>query len=295
MKEQSGYLTRQKNFTFYFFIFCIAPLISLAEGNPFVVGARAWGIANATVARHDQFSIYGNVAGMAGAKQPAVFSSFDSHFGFEGLNTVAFAVTTPFSSDLSGGFSVSRFGDKFYNELSMGIGAGHRINRVSLGMKVNYLQTAISIPSFAASHKAFVAELGGIVRLTSALSMGAHIYNLLQSSYSGDSRLRVPTVLKAGFQYSPAEAVTFSAEMNKNTDQPVSFRAGLEYQFLKKIYLRTGIATRPANHYFGTGFSASKFRIDYAVNTHPQLGWSHHFSLLYFLKSERIQKEEKLN
>ncbi|CAG5007415.1 hypothetical protein DYBT9275_04040 [Dyadobacter sp. CECT 9275] len=292
MKEQSGYLTRQKNFILFFILFGTSIHFSLAEGNPFVAGARAWGIANATVARHDQFSIYGNAAGMAASGQPALFSSFDSHFGFEGLNTVAFAITSPLSSDLSGGFSVLRFGDKFYNEFAMAIGAGHRINQVSLGMKVNYLQTAVNISSLSTSHRAAVMELGGIVKVTPALSVGAHMYNLLQSSYSGDLHARVPTVLKAGFQYSSGETVTFSAEMNKHTDQPVAFRAGLEYRFLKQLYLRTGISTRPVMHYFGTGFSTLKFRIDYAVSTHPQLGWSHHFSLLYLLKSAKGQKEK---
>ena len=287
MKEQSGYLSRQKNFIFFLIIFWpVSPKI-LAQNFPFLIGARSWGIGNATVAGSDYMSVSDNIAGLGGVSESVAFSTYDSHFGFDGLNTLGFGAVLPISEDLTTGFTIGRFGDKLYNELAMGMGAGHRIGRVSLGLKINYLQNAVNAPSLIISRKALVFEFGGIVQFTSDFSFGAHVFNMTQSSYSGDFGNKVPTVLRAGFLYKPQKNVYLSAEVDKNTDLPFSVKAGLEYQIWRNLYLRTGLSSRPLANHFGAGFKGGKFYMDYAVHTHPQLGWSHHFSLGYSLwKSE---------
>jgi hypothetical protein len=69
--------------------------------------------------------------------------------------------------------------------------------------------------------------------------------------------------------------------MEKNTDFPISVKAGLAYQIREKIWLRTGIASSPLTHHFGAGFKQGKFSINYAAHSNAQLGWSHHLSLAY--------------
>jgi|GEM_PF-140729 len=290
MKEQSGYLSRQKNFKLTFFIILALFTRATAQINPMTVGARSWGIANATVAGVDSYSVYNNVAGLAGNREASLLSSYDSHYGFEGLSTMGFAAVLPISEDFSSGFSIQRFGDKLYNELSMGIGVGHRIERFSLGIKINYLQTAINAPSLAFSGKAFVVEFGGIARIRSDLSFGAHLYNLTQSSFSGVYGNRVPTSVRVGLLYLPLKTVRLSTEIEKNTELPLSLKVGLAYQVWKKISLRTGLASKPLTHHFGTGFTHGRFSVDYGAHSNAQLGWSHHFSLAYSIR-ELKQKE----
>ncbi len=288
MKERSGYLSRLENFIFVLVIFISNSFSVLAQNGPAAIGARSWGIANATVSESDVNAIFNNVAGLGGNRENAILTSYDSHFGFSGLNTMSFAGVLPLSNDLTSGFSVQRFGDKLYNELAMGVGAGHQIGRFSIGLKINYLQTSVTAPSLFFSSKALVAEFGGIARFSSNLSFGAHLYNLTQSSYSGIYGSKVPTVLRAGMLYLPVKKLQWGAEINKNTDLPLSFKTGLQYEIAEKVWLRTGIATRPLTNHFGAGFVAAKFCFDYAVHTHSQLGWSHHLSLAYcFWKKEK--------
>jgi len=292
MKEQSGYLSRQKNFIFTFWIFWLVSSKSLAQDFPYPIGARSWGIANATVARSDYMSGFNNIAGLAGQKEAMIFSGYDSHYGFTSLGTLSFGGILPVSKDLCTVFSIQRFGDNLYNELSLGIGAGHRIGRISLGTKMNYLQNAVNAPTLVLTKKALVFEFGGIVQFSSRFSFGAHVFNMTQSSYSGEYGNRVPTALRAGFVYNPQKNIFLSGEINKNTDLPVSVKIGLEYQVWKQLYLRTGVASRPLTNHFGAGFKARKFYVDYAVHSHPQLGWSHHFSLGYSFWKRR-EKEPK--
>ncbi|SEJ63813.1 hypothetical protein SAMN04487995_5650 [Dyadobacter koreensis] len=281
MKEQSGHLSRQKNFLRSFVIFLILSTKSFADGSPFPVGARSWGLANATIARSDYYSIGNNVAGLGGIKTAAIFSTYNSHFNFEGISTLGVGAVMPLSEDLGIGLSIRRFGDNVYNQIAVGAGAGHHIGRFSLGLKLNYLQTAISSSAIIFSKKALVLEFGGIVMISSKLYFGAHMYNVTQSSYSDNLRERVDTSLRTGFLYKPSKTVELSAEIEKVTDNPMTLRIGLEYEIVRNFFVRTGINSKPQTNHFGIGFKVSQFHLNYAMHTHPQLGWSHHFSICY--------------
>ena len=281
MKEQSGHLSRQKNFLQYFVIFLILSSKTFADGNPFPVGARAWGLANATIAHADYYSIGNNVAGLGGIKTAAIFSTYSSVYHFDGINTLGVGAVMPVTEELGIGLSIQRFGDKIYNQISIGAGAGHKIGRFSLGLKINYLQTAINASAITFSKKAVVVEFGGIVMLSSKFYLGASMFNLTQATYSDVLHEKVNTVLRAGFLYKPSEKVGLSAEMEKVSSDPLSLKIGLEYEVVKRFFLRTGINTTPQTNHFGIGFKGKQFNLDFATQTHPHLGWSHHFSLCY--------------
>ena len=267
--------------------FFLWPGLAHAGDSGLPIGARSRALGQSVVALSDQFAVVNNIAGIAGIGDISGFASYHSYYGFEGLSTLAFGAILPVNKDLAAGFSVQRFGDKLYNELSFGVGAGHRINRVSLGVRINYRQIAVNAPSLALSKKALVVEMGGIAQLSSTVYMGAHVYNLTRSGPQGESTERVPTILKVGLAYLPTSAVKLTAEMVKDTDYPASVRAGLEYEVVKQLFLRTGIATKPYTTHFGMGFKGSSFSIDYAFTSHPQLGASHHFTLGYLLSKNK--------
>jgi hypothetical protein len=243
-------------------------------------------MGQAVVALSDQYAVVNNIAGIADVRDVSGFASYHSYYGFDGLSTLSVGSVIPLNEDLAAGFSVQRFGDKLYNELSFGVGAAHRINRISLGLRINYRQIAINAPSLALSKKALVMEMGGIAQLSSTVYMGAHIYNLTRSGPSGESAERIPTILRVGFAYLPTAAVRLTSELVKDTEYPASIRAGLEYEVVKQVFLRTGIATKPYTNHFGMGFKGNTFAIDYAFTTHPQLGVSHHFTLACLLKKQ---------
>lgn len=291
MKELPDYLSQQKNFIFLLFLLSILAVDSYAD-FPFPIGARSWGIANATVARRDYSYGLVNMAALGGVQETSAFSSYSSHFGFEGVGTFAAGAIMPVNDDLGMAITIQRFGDKLYNQSAVGIAAGHQIGRFSLGLKAGYIQNAVSSPSLSFSRKALVFEFGGIVTLSSKLFFGAHAFNVTQSAYSGDYGRRVPTILRTGFTYQPQNNLTLSAEMEKNTDQPLIFKTGLEYKAWKQLFLRTGVASRPLTSHFGAGFKARSFVIDYAVHAHMQLGLSHHLSLGYVFAGNKRNAEK---
>ncbi|MPR34556.1 hypothetical protein [Salmonirosea aquatica] len=274
------------------FLVIAFPSLALPNQDDFPIGARAWAMANAVVAQSDRYALINNIAGLATQHEASVFSSYHSYYGFDGVNTLAFGIVVPIRDELATGFSMQRFGDKLYNELSFGLGVAHRINRISLGLKINYRQIAVNAPSLSLSKKALVVEMGGIAQLSSTVYLGAHVYNLAQGTFSGEGSEKLPTVLKTGLSYIPIESLRLSAEFVKNTDYAASLRAGLEYEIIPNLYVRTGIASKPYTNHFGLGFVGGTFAVDYAASSHPQLGWSHHFTLAYAWKKEEVGKKD---
>ncbi|MES2733234.1 MAG: hypothetical protein V4714_15915 [Bacteroidota bacterium] len=269
---------------YIFLFFILLPSLVNASGDPFPIGAKSLGMGNAVVSLRDQWSLFNNVGGMADVEQLSVLTSFSSQYSVAGLQVLAIGAVVP-SRHGTFGLGIQRFGDELYNEHLVGLAYSHRINNVSLGVKINYVQIAID---GLGSRGAIAVELGGIAQLLPELSFGLHAYNLNQAKLAEYQDERLPTLLKAGLSYKPSKQLMVNAEVEKDIDFPAVFKAGLEYEIVKKVYLRTGISTKPFTNHFGVGILAKNLHFDYALTTHPQLGFSHHFSLAYqFKKKEK--------
>lgn len=248
--------------------------------NP-AMGARAYGMANASVTLKDQWSVFNNIGGMAGVKNISGQIAYHNRFGIANFQTFALGVVAPVKVGVVG-LSVSRFGDNLYSEQRLGLGYSHQIKNVSLGAKINYVQVRIQD---LGSQGAFAFEFGGVARISKEITFGAHIYNFnqgrLKTSF-GDAE-KVPVIMKAGLSYQPVKALLVNIETEKDIDLPATFKAGVEYELVKNIFLRTGIQTEPFNNFFGIGFTPRWFQLNYALSTNDALGVSHHLSFTYQL------------
>ncbi len=239
------------------------------------MGGRSWGLANASLTLADEWAIYNNVGGLARLRENYLVSACDVRYGMGGFTTVALAGVMPLRYG-TGGVSVDRFGDVLYNEQRLGIAYGHQVDRVSLGLKGSYVQTAVADLGVRGR---FMFEFGGIAELTPRLWLGASVYNFTQAKLAAYEDERIPTVLKAGLSWRPLPQLMLNAETEKDVDYPARFRGGIEYQPAKPFFVRVGIATNPGTNHFGFGFRRKAFCFDYALRTHPTLGLSHHLSL----------------
>jgi hypothetical protein len=260
-----------------------------AQVNPFRVSASGWGMAQATVAHSDVWSVFTNVAGVGGQSQTAFLASYDSFFQVSGIHTLSVGALIPVSTHFASGVTVQRYGDSYLNEIIVGVGGGHSIERFSLGLKINYLQISMNSPSWMVSRKSVALEMGGIARFSSQFSVGAHAYNLTQSKYSDGAGVKVPTILKVGVLYLPVPAVMWSAEIEKNTAQPLCVKMGISYEVMNKVWLRTGLMANPGSYHFGLGLEKYNLKFDYAGQIHPYLGWSHHLSIAYLVSRKLDQ------
>lgn len=254
-----------------------------ASGDPYPAGARTWGLGNASVTLADGWSLFNNPAGMSGIKQFHLMAAYDNKYGLEGMQTMSAGLIRPFKYGHAG-LSIHRFGDELYSEHLLGMAYSHKISRVQLGAKINYMQIHLTD---IGSKSTFTLEFGGIAEITPQLVFGAHVYNINQARLADYQDERIPTVMKVGISYKAFNKLLLAIETEKDVDFPAVVKAGIEYEIIKNLHLRTGISSKPFVNYFGIGFSPKRLQFDYAVRSHPVLGLSHHLSLALRLEKKR--------
>ncbi|MBC5775491.1 hypothetical protein H8S95_15545 [Pontibacter sp. KCTC 32443] len=243
------------------------------------MGARAAALGNASVIIPDVWALHNNVAGIAGQTNIQVGAYADNRFGIRAFTTVALLGIYPTAKHGVYGISMSRFGDKLYNQQHIGLGAAHKLGQFSIGAKADVWQVAVQ---GYGSRKAVTLAIGGQAEIIPGLYFGAHAYNLNQAKLADFEDERLPTTMKAGIGYVPYKKLLLLAETEKNIDHNATFKAGIEYQVLPgKFILRSGFQSLANTLNFGAGFLARQFVIDYAFGSTTQLGNSHHFSVSY--------------
>lgn len=269
-------------------VFCLAAFLlkinsSFASGEPFPIGAKSWGIANATAALADRNSVFNNPAGLGFLQENFVSTSYHARYNIAGLQTLSLSgnYNTKFANI---GLGIERFGDKLYNEQKLGLAIGKSMNRVSLGLKVSYFQAAIE--NFAAKNT-LLTEFGVMTKLSSKVQMGFCAYNLIGAKLFASQV--IPTVLRFGVSFTPTKQILLVAEAEKNLELPTLIKAGIEYQIVKNFYLRTGLTSKLNIAHFGFGFQSKQFIFDYAFSSHSALGFSNHLSISYQIGKSKLQ------
>lgn len=255
------------------FLFSALSLGGLAQRSLSNIGARSWGMGHAMVALPQDQSFFSNPAGLGFTKGAFVNTSFDSRFNVSGLSTVSMSAAHS-TEKLAVSIGAERFGDKLYNENKAGIALAKKAGFVSLGIKASFLGTYAENISSANS---LLTEFGVMAKLHKLFILGFHASNITGAKLLGTQKL--PTVLSLGGSFYPAEQVIITAETEYSPNQNAFFKGGLEYRIQERLFLRTGINTAFKTNHFGLGYLYEKWQVDYAVNTHPTLGFSHHISL----------------
>jgi hypothetical protein len=257
----------------------------LAQISNLPLGGRALGMANTAVTVQDEWALFNNVGAMAWLQESSVMMAYDYRFNFSPFQTFGAGGTWVLKSGAMG-LSLSRFGDKLYNEQKIGLAYAHKIENTSIGLKINYLQ--VSLENYG-SRGNFVFELGGLTRLSKTLVLGAHIYNLTLAKIKSEFNeiTPIPIVMKAGLSYQPVSALLLNIETEKDIDLPARLKLGVEYQLIKHIFLRTGLQTHALSTHFGVGFQTKKWRFNYAIYNQSQLGASHQFALSFVVNRSR--------
>lgn len=244
------------------------------------MGSRSMGLGYASATLQDEWSVMNNIGGLSGVKKASASAAFHSYPAFKPFNRSAFLIVTPVKTGVLG-FGLYRFGDKIYNEQVVSVGYGNQFGLASLGAKINLLQYAaegfgtVTVVTF---------NFGGIANLSEKIQVGAYITNINRPQISSTADEYVPTRMILGFAFKPLQSIIAAAEVEHDLDHTPHYKGGFEYQFHKKFSARTGFNINPDAAYLGLGFNPRRFGIDYAMQYHLSIGFSHQMTLNYKLK-----------
>lgn len=252
------------------------------QSGDYSTGSRSAAMGSASATLSDTYSIFNNPAGLASVDDAGFFASYENRYRLEDFQTMGAGISAPLRGfGIGAGFY--RFGGKLYNEQLIGVKASHKVGFMSLGAGVSYVQYNIE---GLGTRGATVMELGGIAELNKKVHVGAHIYNLTQSSLVRNTGERVPTLMKLGLSLRPLQTVMLNIETSKDINHPAILRAGMEYAIIPQLTLRTGFSTLPFISCFGVGFKPGNLQVDYAFRNDARLGELHQMSISYAFKKD---------
>lgn len=247
----------------------------LSQDGKFNFGARNAALGGASLTLGDEFSLFNNIGGLGLVENHAVFAGYQSRFNISGFQTIGAGAV--YTTDLgNAGVGFYKFGDDLYSQQRIHLAIGNKIQMVSLGLGVDLLQYNIST---IGSRQVLAIEFGGIAEISEQFVFGAHVFNLNQAKVSEETNERIPTIMKGGFSYRPSKELIINIEVEKDLGFDETIKAGIEYQLIERVFLRTGISTKPFQSSFGMGFHPKNFKLDYAYSNDANLGNIHDLTL----------------
>lgn len=241
------------------------------------MGARSLGLGNASSCLSDEWSVFNNVAGLAKLETTTASFTYDAQPGFTPFNKMAGVFSLPVKVGVAG-VGIFRFGDELYNEQIISVGFANTFGLASIGLKANYIM-------YSASHfggkGVFTISFGGIAELTEIISVGAHIVNINQPDISKSENEKMPTVLVVGLAAQLTSQTLITTELEKDLSHEPKWKTGVEYKPFKKFTARSGFCVNPNYIFFGLGFRANKFSLDYAYQHSFVIGSRHQSTIGY--------------
>jgi hypothetical protein len=225
----------------------------------------------------DAFSFTANQASLALNKNFSAGFYAERRFLLAELSCYQLAAALPTSSG-NFGLQANYFGNTAFNETSVGLAYARSLGHVDFGIQFNYCEVKIAGYGNASTVN---FEAGGILHVNEQFQTGVHVYNPTGSHFGKSNEEQLPFIYSFGLGYDASEKFFIGAEIQKEEDQPVNAKIGLQYSFEKKLFARAGISSATSSFYLGAGFLWNGFRIDVMASIHPTLGTTPGMLLVY--------------
>jgi len=246
-----------------------------AQINP---GSRSIAMGSAGTAMQDVWSIQQNSAGAAYIERPIFALAYEQHYLDSELSTQSAVFGLPVKNHVWG-LSFQRYGITEYLEQTAGLALARSFSTaLSVSLSIKYHQ--VSITGYG-NGQAFSVDASMQYSLNERIRLGSYIYNPGQSRIHEYSGSLIPSGISVGMAFNLSDKVLFVSDLNKKLDFGMNIRMGIEYQIIKRFYLRGGISSNPIKQTGGFGLIFGRFTMDAAISSHPILGYSPNLSFNY--------------
>ena len=242
---------------------CFFNNISAFDGLSFS-DVRSKGLGDAGVAAAG----FANPAGLSFSERGTLSASYENRFGIKELSETVLTGMYP-NKILNVGICFARFGYEYYNENLVGLSVCRKLSsNFSLGVRFDYFGVYIADSEGIIS--AFTTDVGVQWKPGRQLMVGLSIDNPVFASFNTGKK--IPTILKAGLQYSIVPNFLLVCELNETFHSGLSYKVGTEYSPAENLFFRIGMSGKPFMPTFGLGYSLKNTGFDLFVRNHSRLG-----------------------
>ena len=236
--------------------------------NP-INSARIYGIGGQTAAMDKAEAFPGNAASLASIKYSSFSFNAENRFAGTGIIGSSMVAGLHLGSNQGLGLGAGYYGLPEYNQLNLRIGYGMSLSKkIAIGTSGGIIQ--FNNPKGEKSAFGMI-QLGVQYEIIQHIQAGFSYHRLLKdNSMPGHMAM---DVLLIGIKYSMSSLVHFYSELEKSMYSKANFKAGIEYQLIKTICIRTGITTYPPCFSTGIGLELnSRLLLDTAFSFYQSIG-----------------------
>ena len=278
---------KSKNTTIKFFSYCIFLwlIINTKDShaqNYFDFNSSPVSQANAsTLTKESPFSGLNNPATLAEIRDIYLVAGTKIHHELIALSESYLSINYPTKVGVMN-LNFYRYGSNSYNEQTISVGYANKIDKISIGGRINYLQTRQS--SKRSLHN-LTFKLHGIIHFNKRLLLGTSISNIfgskVKTEFSEDEPL--PILMELGLSYYLFKNLNLGVQIKSNTlEKDLKVSGGIGFNFLENVYASTGFETNPFKSIYGLGIILTKkIGVEYSISFHHTLGSTHHFTAYY--------------
>ncbi len=256
---------RLLHFSFFFF-FSFSLSAQYGSVNP--LSARSNGVANASVAFTGINSIFNNQAGLADLENAAILLSGQQTFVNPNSDNFGLGFAIPTSSGTFG-IDIHHFINDEINQVILGLAYARKLSpKLSAGIQFEMRSSQFApyerLMLFSSERKVLLtAEVGFQYKMLKKLLVGLHFSNPAKLEVKEDEFL--PRVIRTGGTYFVSKKLLIHAEVEKDFELPFVYKAGLEWELAKELWLRIGLQYKPINFNLGAGYKfRNGLRLDFA-------------------------------
>jgi len=241
-------------------------------------GTRQIALGNSDLYTPDVFSIFNNPARLINIQNPQA-GIYYSPAPFD-LQELSYACASYCHPTQIGTFSFGSmvYGFDLYKETEIDLVYSKGINDC-LGLGISLRYKNISIKNYG-SAGSFLINIGSTLELTHEFAVAFFFENIAHATLNNEPN-QLPVAMSIGITSSNIPNFSLSAAVIKEIGFNPSVRFGIERKLVENFFLRFGVSNEPSLYYCGIGIFYKIFEFGYAVSSHPDLGLTHQFDLIF--------------
>lgn len=184
-------------------------------------------------------------------------------------------------NELGVGTDVRIFGESLYRELTVTAAMGEAVaERLDVGFGVSWYHLAIA---GYGSASAFGFHAGLTYHLLDQLRYGAAVLNVNRPTI-GQCREQLVAEALSSLEFSPVQTVTIALGLQKDERSSLGVASGVAVLVADVVSLRAGACEALRQCAAGAAFMLGGARFEYTCTFHPDLGVTHHLSVVLELE-----------
>lgn len=245
-------------------------------------GSRSMSLGNASSTFNDVWAYYNNPGAIGALEKLSVGLSYENRFLLKELQTQGLVAAIPLKVGV-----ISVGGHMYgYNQFrSYKAGAGYSMalsEKLYAGVQLNY--QGISLNENYGTKNTLTGEAGIYCKFNEKWKLGVSVFNLGRTKLSEFEDDRFSTIMRIGSSYAFSKKLLVALEFEKDLENDLRIKTGIEYNITEAFFARGGFATARSEMSFGFGYKFKVIQLDLGSSYDQILGWSPNFSITYQAK-----------